>query len=270
MLAGVYKAKKKNGDVYYRASMTYNNKHISLGSSSTEETAHALYQEARSLCMNRDITIANYASFIHTLSFEKTICILNYRDNGIYIKTPIYLQKGFFLYYLDEKTPLKFDNDDLFYYSSHKIIKRKGHLFVNDYGMQYNIAQRYGIKNYAVLGRDYSFANGDHTDYRYSNIVVHNKYHGITQTVNNNRIWYVAKLHLVGDVIIGKYTSEVKAAIAYNKGVDYARDCGFQKNFVENYITELTPKEYADLYTRIHISDKFIEYIDDLTKDVSC
>ena len=45
---------------------------------------------------------------------------------------------------------LKFDIDDLFYYSSHKILKRQGHLYVNDYGMQITILNRYGIKNYGV------------------------------------------------------------------------------------------------------------------------
>ena len=40
MLAGVYEAVKKNGERYYRASFTYRNKHISLGSFETEEAAH--------------------------------------------------------------------------------------------------------------------------------------------------------------------------------------------------------------------------------------
>ena len=261
MLPGVYETKKKDGTTYYRASLTFKNKHISLGSSSDATVAHGMYLEGQKIATDDTITLQNFFGYIVHLSFEKAVCILNYRDNDIYIKTPIYLRKGFFLYFLTPSEPLKFDNDDLFYYSSHKIMQRNGHLFVNDYGMQYNIASRYGIKNYAVAGRDYEFANGDTYDYRYSNIIIKNKYHGITQTVKNNKIWYVAKLHINGDIIIGKYTSEIKAAVAYNKGVDFARDHGLQKNYIENYVTELTPKEYADLYTRIHISDKFKEYI---------
>ena len=261
MLPGVYETKKKDGTTYYRASLTFKNKHISLGSSLDQNVAHQMYVEGQRMASDGNITISNFTAYLTHLSFEKAVCILNYRDNGIYIKTPIYLQKGFFLYYLTKAEPLKFDNDDLFYYSSHKIMQRNGHLFVNDYGMQYNIASRYGIKNYAVAGRDYEFANGDDSDYRYSNIIIHNRYHGITQIVKNNKTWYVAKLHLNGDVIIGKYTSETKAAVAYNKGVDFARDHGLSKKFIENYETELTPKEYADLYTRIHISDKYKAYI---------
>lgn len=261
MLTGVYKTTKKDGTTYYRAGINFKNKHISLGSSPSQQTAAEMYREAKNLLTDFSITLTDFSSHIHALSFEKAICLLNYRDHGIYIKTPIYLQTGFFLYYIEPASPLKFDNDDLFYYSSHKIIRRNGHLFVNDYGMQYNIANRYGIKNYGVEGRDFRFANGDSSDFRYSNIIIINKYHGITQELHNNKTWYVAKLHLNGDVIIGKYSSEVKAAVAYNKGVDFARDQGIEKNYIENFVSELSPKEYADLYTRLPLSNKFKEYI---------
>lgn len=261
MCHGVYQTTKKDGTIYYRASINFQNKHISLGSSTDKEVAAAMYREAQTLISDFSVNTENYSSRISVLSFEKVISLLNFRDNGIYIKTPIYLQKGYFLYFLSPDIILKFDNDDLFYYSGHKIIRRNGHLFVNDYGMQYNIAARYGIKNFAVIGRDYEFVNGDTNDYRYVNIRIINKYHGVTQTVKNNKTWYVAKLHLNGSIIVGKYTTEIKAAVAYNKAVDCARACGYQKNFIENYVSELSPREYADIYTRIHLSEKFMEYI---------
>ena len=66
---------------------------------------------------------------------------------------------------------------------------------------------------------------------------------------------------------MGKYTTEVKAAVAYNKAVDYARSHGLQKNYIENYITELSAREYADLYTRLPLSDKFTSYIDALPQN---
>lgn len=262
MSIGVYQACKKNGSIYYRASLTYHSKHISLGSADDEVTADALYQEGMRILSDAGITIDNYIFHIHHLSFEKAISLLNYRDHGIYIKTPIYLQNGFFSYYLKPDYNLKFDNDDLFYYSSHKIICRGNHLFVNDYGMQYNIANRYGIKNYAVQNRDYLFVNGDASDYRYANIRILNTYHGITQTFKNGKCYFLAKMHLNGDVIIGRYSSETKAAIAYNKAVDYARDHGIQKNFIENYIPDLSAREYADLYASLHLSQTYLDYID--------
>ena len=37
MLPGVYQAKKKDNTIYFRSSITYSGKHISLGSFDTEE-----------------------------------------------------------------------------------------------------------------------------------------------------------------------------------------------------------------------------------------
>ncbi|MCR5144069.1 MAG: hypothetical protein K6B67_02025 [Lachnospiraceae bacterium] len=279
MATGVYETTKKDGSTYYRASINFKNKHISLGSSSKKSEANSMYREAKAIIEsqnpkknnkksnnNIDITIENFTTHITHLNFEKAIIILNFRDNNIYIKNPIYLQKGFFHYYISPREFIKFDNDDLFYYSSHKIIKRQGHLFVNDYGMQYNIAQRYGIRNFAVEGRDYEFANGDNHDYSYSNIIILNKYYGITSEEKNNKIWYIAKLHLNGKIIIGKYTNETKAAIAYNKAIDYARKKGIDKNFIENYIEDLSAREYADIYTRVGLTDSFYNYVDNYIK----
>ena len=45
--AGVYEAISKNGTIYYRASLTYRNKHISLGSFETEQEAHFTPDYAR-------------------------------------------------------------------------------------------------------------------------------------------------------------------------------------------------------------------------------
>lgn len=45
-MKGVFEASKKDGSVYYRASITYRSKHISLGSYSNEADAAAAYEEA--------------------------------------------------------------------------------------------------------------------------------------------------------------------------------------------------------------------------------
>ena len=49
MLSGCYFAQKKDGSNYYRSSITYKNKHISLGSFSTEKEAHHAYLYAQKL-----------------------------------------------------------------------------------------------------------------------------------------------------------------------------------------------------------------------------
>lgn len=100
------------------------------------------YNEASQTLSDAVITIDNVYSHKNILPHEKIIILLNFRDNGLYFKNPIYLRKGYFSYFLSEHEELKFDIDDLFYYSSHKIQKRQGHLFVSDYGMQYSILSR--------------------------------------------------------------------------------------------------------------------------------
>ena len=261
MPTGVYKATKKNGTIYYRASLTFQTKHISLGSFSTEEAASNAYIEANQLLNDNTITIHNFYDNYDRLSYDKVIVLLNFRDNRMYFSNPIYLRKGYFSYFLSPNLELKFDNDDLFYYSSHRILKRQGHLYVNDYGMQYSILGRYGIKPYSVANRDYMFANGDVTDYRYANIIVINRYHGVIEQQKNGMKQYLAIIHINGNYKIGTYSSEEKAAIAYNKAVDLAKAHGIQKDFLENYVDTISAKEYADIYSKLKLSKRYLNYL---------
>ncbi len=254
---GVYIATKKDGTIYYRSSLTYQNKHISLGSFLTEDEAHLCYLEALNL-LNSTLSISDYINIeeTHTISFEKWVCLVNFRDNKIYFKTPIYLMSKYFIYYYDSNTEYKFDVDDLFYYSTHKIMKRNGHLFVADFGMQVNILSRYGIKNYAVAGKDYIFLNDDPTDFRYKNIKIINRYNGVTMTVKDGMPLYIAKVHINGDYIIGKYKTEHEAAIAYNKVCHLLKDAGIINTYQTNYIEALSPIQYASIHSTIKISKK--------------
>lgn len=257
-ISGVYTANKKDGTTYYRSSITYKNKHISLGSYDTYEDAHMAYLEAGRLIDDPTETIDHY--HIDRLSFEKAVSLLNYRDHGIYTANPIYVQKNFFRYYLTKHDFLTFDIDDLFYYSNHKIMKRGGHLFVSDYGMQVSIHSRYGIMSHAVIDRDYRFLNGDQMDYRYSNIEIINRYHGVCAISSGVKTRYRATIHINGNYIIGTYSSEAKAAIAYNKAVDILHSKGLTTNYPVNYIEGLAASAYADIYSTIKISDKITSY----------
>ncbi|MBE5964505.1 MAG: hypothetical protein E7252_06155 [Lachnospira sp.] len=254
---GVYIAYKKDGSLYYRASITHLSKHISLGSYDTCKDAHTAYLIAKDiLYSNKDLTDYDSESL---LSYDKWVILINYRDNNIYIKTPIYLSKNHFEYHLTPERYLIFDIDDLFYYSNHKIMQRNGYLFVADYGMQTNILSRYGIKNYAVEGRDFTFANGDCNDYRYKNIIIINKYNGVTRLTKNGLYVYRAKIHINGDYIIGTYSDEIKAAIAYNKAIDILKEKGINKNYTANYIPNLSAIQYASIYNNLRISKKLRE-----------
>ena len=257
---GVYSATKKNGDIYYRASLTYRRKHISLGSYDTPELAHQAYLEGLRLLETNELSLIHYRS-TSPLSFEKWVCLINFRDNNLYFSTPIYLRQRFFNYYLSNKHILKFDMDDLFYYASHKIMCRGNHYFVADYGMQVNIVSRYGIKNYAVEGKDFRFLNGDPTDLRRENIEILNVYHGVsTTTTKNGQQLYVTRIHIKGNYLVGKYHTEEEAAIAYNKAIDILHKNGVKKNYTPNYVINVSPSQYAEMYSTLSISQKIIEY----------
>ena len=250
---GVYTAKKKSGEVYYRASFTYKNKHISLGSFKSEKKAAEAYDFACKIIYNDDYTIEKLYKNM-PLSFDKYIVIINFRDNNIYLPNPIYVRKKYFSYYISEQEEMKFSMDDLFYYMSHRILRRGGHLYVNDYGMQVSLGIRYGIKNYAVENRDYRFVNGDSLDYRYENIEVMNTYNGVESCVHNKKNCYRAKIHIVGDYVIGYYDDAIRAAIAYNKAIDILNMNGIKKGYSANYIESLSGKTYADIYSELKIS----------------
>lgn len=259
MKSGVYQARKKNGDSYYRASITFRGKHISLGSYDRDADAGKAYLLAGKVLTGPSrYSIVNYPPSC-VLTFHKWVILINFRDNLIYFKNPIYLKKKYFLYYIEKETPLKFDVDDLFYYAHHKIMKRGRHLFVSDYGMQVSILSRFGIKNYAIPGKDYLFSNGDETDFRYDNIELVNRYHGVTRSMKNGSPLYLAKIHINGNYLIGRYTKEVDAAIAYNKAALTLRGKGYDKNFPINYIEGIDEITYASLYQRIRISKKLLE-----------
>ncbi len=261
MPAGVYNATKKDGSIYYRANITYKTKHISLGSFALENDAHTCYLKACKLLEDEDITLVNLQHHIQCLSFDKAVCLLNFRDHNLYFRNPIYLRKGYFSYFLSDEIELKFDIDDLFYYAGHRIQKRQGHLFVSDYGMQYSILSRYGIKPYAVVGRDYLFFNGDVHDFRYSNILNINRYHGVFSYEKNGETHYKVFIHINGNYKVGSYTDEARAAVAYNKAADLAKAAGISRQFPENYVDTLSPREYAELYTHVKISKKYMDYL---------
>lgn len=267
MTAGVYTTCKTNGTEYYRVSITFHSKHISLGSFSDLSTASDVYTEACAILsdchtysVNTDLLSSSYSKCHSKIPFDKFITLLNFRDNSIYIKTPIYLCRKYFLYFLSTNTVLKFDADDLFYFSNHKIMARGSYYFVNDYGMQTSIMSRYGIRSHSVPGRDYLFKNGDEHDLRYSNIHVVNHLFGVSRIEKNGRILFKSKIHINGDFIIGTYNSESEAAIAYNKAVDLiGSSAGISYN--KNYLEDISSIEYAVIYNSVGISKKLRNYI---------
>ncbi len=256
---GVYTAKRKDNSTYYRASLTYRNKHISLGSFDHAADAHEAYLLAGSLLSDHGISLSQYHDD-SPLSFTKWVSLLNFRDNGIYFPTPIYIRPKFFYYYFSPSDFFIFDTEDLFYYSSRKISRRGGHYFVADYGMQINIMSRYGIKNYAVEGKDYRFLNGNNQDMRYENIEIINRYNGVCTINDNGTTRYQVKIHVKGNIHVGTYDTETEAAIAYNKAVDLLKKAGVNKAYTPNYMEGMSPAVYADLYAAVKVSSGIRHY----------
>ncbi len=256
---GVYTARKKDNTIYYRASLTHRGKHISLGSFDTEEAANRCYLLARRILEDTNITLEEYPG-PDVMHHDKWIILHNVRDNGIYFSTPIYLRPSFFLYYITPDHVLKFDKDDLFYYSSHKIMMRGRHFFVSDYGMQVNILNRYGIMNYAVPGRDYVFINKDENDFRYANISIINRYQGVTQHPGLHHPTYTVRIHVKGNLKVGTYDTETEAAIAYNKAIDILHKNGITKRYRTNFVENISPKEYAEIYSALEINPRIHHY----------
>lgn len=259
-LDGVYTATKKNGETYYRSSITYRRKHISLGSYHNELLAHLAYRTALGIIAeDSKLTLDDYKP-TNVLSFEKWVVLINFRDNHMYFGHPIYVRPKFFYYYLSPEHVLKFDSDDLFYYSSHKIMCRGNHYFVADYGMQVSIVSRYGIKSYAVPGVDYVFLNGDITDFRRENLEICNIFHGIRTIQKKGQTLYSVRIHVKGYYHVGTYDDIISAAIAYNKAADVLHKRGLKKNYTLNYIDSISPREYAEIYSKLVISPKLVNY----------
>ena len=82
--------------------------------------------------------------------------------------------------------------------------------------------------------------------------------------MKNGLFRYRVRLHINGNHTIGTYRDEARAAIAYNKSVDLAHQAGIEKKYPENYIEELSAKDYAEIYTKVKISKKYLKYLDSL------
>ncbi|MCM1082691.1 MAG: hypothetical protein NC428_04355 [Clostridium sp.] len=253
-MKGVYITQKKDGSVSYRVSITFHGKHISLGSYDSMDTAKKAYLDGKAI-IDCKLTPDDYSSGL-ALPHDKFIVLSNYVINGLYIPNPIFLRNRFFEYYMSANHILKFDRDDLFFYSAHKIQKKGGYLFVSDYGSQYKILSRYGIRPFAVYGRDYIMVNNDPDDYRYANIKIINGYTGVRQKSLKGKNIFEVFIHVKGNYLVGRYDDEVSAAIAYNKAVDILHKNGIKKKYNKNYIVSCKKQEYFDKYEKLAVSDK--------------
>jgi len=74
----------------------------------------------------------------------------------------------------------------------------------------------------------------------------------------------VAKIHINGDHIIGRYPTDIEAAIAYNKAADLLQEAGIGIQYASNYLSELSSEEYHRIYREISFEPRFSGYISGL------
>jgi hypothetical protein len=78
----------------------------------------------------------------------------------------------------------------------------------------------------------------------------------VRQFAEKGFVKYKAVIHIRSNYVVGKYASEAEAAIAYNKAADILIKNGIRKNFIQNYVEDISASQYADIYTKVKISDK--------------
>ena len=96
----------------------------------------------------------------------------------------------------------------------------------------------------------------DSTDFRRENLEILNTYHGVTREQKKGQYVYTVRIHVNGNILVGRYQDELEAAIAYNKAIDVLKKNGIQKNYTPNYIDGLSPSRYAEIYTSLSISPR--------------
>ena len=74
---------------------------------------------------------------------------------------------------------------------------------------------------------------------------------------------FQAYIHINGNFILGNYSSETEAAIAYNKAVEMLKSKS-NVSYDVNYIDELNPIQYASTYNNTRLSKKFRRYVESM------
>lgn len=243
------------GDVTtYKVYLLYSKKKIYLGSYDCHAKASRALEEANHI-MNAPFGHLDFTTSV--IDYKKIITLCNFRDHKVYIKNPIYLKDKYFYYYLSKDIILTFDMKDLLFFSTYKICKRGNYLYIQDSISQQSLLNRFGILSHSISGKDYLFKNGNAYDFRRDNIEIINTYKGVTKKVKNQETFYTASIYTDKPILLGYYSSEIEAAIAYNKAIDFlmanSSNC---RNYIPNDIPFLTKAEYDAIYDHLKLSPR--------------
>lgn len=238
----------------YKVYFLHEKKKIYLGAYPSSEEAQLALKEAH------DIIKAPFGALDFTYSiidYKKVISLCNFRDYKVYIKNPIYLKDKYFYYYLSKDIILTFDMKDLLFFSTYKVCKRGNYLYTQDSISQQSLLNRFGILSHSVPGKDYVFRNGNPYDFRRDNLEVINNYKGVSKKEKDGQTFYVASIYTTQPLVLGHYTSEIEAAIAYNKAIDFLMaTSSTTRDYIPNSIPFLTKSEYDAIYEGITLSPR--------------
>lgn len=244
----------KGDHTTYKVYFLYEKKKIYLGLYASHEDAQLALKQAL------EIMQAPFGNldFMHSIiDYKKIISLCNFRDHKVYIKNPIYLMNHYFYYYLSKDIILTFDMKDLLFFSTYKINKRGNYLYTQDSISQQSLLNRFGILNHSVPGKDYIFKNGNPYDFRRENLEIINSYKGVSKKVKDDKTFYVASIYTTQPLVLGHYDSEIEAAIAYNKAIDFLTTTYSScRDYIPNTIPFLTKAEYHAIYDRIKLSPR--------------
>lgn len=76
----------------------------------------------------------------------------------------------------------------------------------------------------------------------------------------NGQHLYTVRIHIHGNYLVGRYATDVEAAIAYNKAIDILRNKGVTNNFLSNYVEDIAPSRYAEIYSSLPIAPGILNY----------
>ncbi|MGL4345591.1 MAG: hypothetical protein ACRCTE_10360 [Cellulosilyticaceae bacterium] len=243
----------KNNFTQYTVYYLYKSKKIYIGIYNSEIEAQEAYNYTNRV-FREGISIETYSP--GRIAFQKFITLVNFRDHGMFINHPIYVCSGYFKYFFSEEVYLILDLKDLFYFSTYKIYRRGHYLYTSSSHSQQSILTRFGITPKSTYGKDYMFVNGNRYDLRRENIIVLNHYHGVSCKIKDDKPLYTTRIYHEKNIVVGHYTSEIQAAIAYNKAAHILLERGVCRTYPLNTIPYLTQSEYDSLYVSLSLSPR--------------